>query len=133
MPMQFRFAYFTPRYEETLEFYTVGLGFPVVEAWDRSADDRGTIFAAAAGMVEVLSVPAGASDHVFDARPPQGAFMVIEVDDVDARYRDARARGLAVQEALEDRAWGHRAFCIRDPNGLTLYLFSERRPVSRSG
>ena len=126
MPMQFRFAYFTPRYEDTLDFYRAGLGFRVVEAWDRSADDRGTIFAAAAGMIEVLSLPNGTSDHLFDARPPQGAFMVIEVDDVDARYRVVRARGLPVQEALADRPWGHRAFCIRDPNGLTLYLFSER-------
>jgi catechol 2,3-dioxygenase-like lactoylglutathione lyase family enzyme len=126
MPMQFRFAYFTRRYEATLEFYRAGLGFPVVEAWDRSADDRGTIFAAAGGMIEVLSVPQGESDHLFDARPPQGAFMVIEVDDVDARHREVKARGLALQEELEDRPWGHRAFCLRDPNGLTLYLFSER-------
>ena len=30
---QFRFAYFTPKYEETLAFYREGLELPVIEAW----------------------------------------------------------------------------------------------------
>lgn len=121
---QFRFAYFTPRYAETVAFYRDGLGWPVVHAWDRSADDKGTLVGAAAGLIEVLAQPAGESDHLFDPRPPQGAFMVIEVDDVDARYAGAVANGLAVQQPLTDQAWGHRSFCLREPNGLTLYLFS---------
>jgi hypothetical protein len=83
---------------------------------------------AASGIIEVLALPqSGGSAHLFDARPPQGAFMVIEVDQVEARYQRAVEKRLPIQEALKEQAWGHRSFCVRDPNGLTLYFFSERK------
>lgn len=78
---EFRFAYFTSLYEETVSFYRDGLGLPVLHAWDRSADDRGTLVAAASGLIEVLAWPeSGGAEHLFDKRAPQGAFMVIEVE-----------------------------------------------------
>ena len=123
---QFRFAYFTPYYEETLDFYREGLGLPVIEAWDRTPDDRGTLFGAASGVIEVLALPdSGQSDHLWDRRPPQGAFMVIQVDHVESLYQCAVERGLLIQEPLKEQPWGHRGFCVREPNGLTLYFFSE--------
>ncbi len=128
---QFRFSYFTPLYGETLAFYRDGLGLPVLESWDRSFDDRGTLFSAASGVIEVLARPEGAEPaHLWDRRPPQGAFMVIEVDNVDAQYRRALGRGLPIKQELADQEWGHRGFCLLEPNGLVLYLFSpiaERR------
>ncbi len=133
---QFRFAYFTPRYEETIAFYRNGLGLPVVEAWDRSPDDRGTIFGAASGLIEVAALPQGdESDHLFDARPPQGAFIVLEVDDVAAFFQRVKQKDLDIQQSLKDQDWGHRNFCIREPNGLTIYVFSEigtRRAPTRA-
>ena len=123
---QFRFAYFTPKYEETLDFYRDGLELKVISAWDRTPDDRGTVFEAASGMIEVLALPrSGESEHLWDKRPPQGAFMVIEVENVKSLYQRAVERGLPIQEALKDQPWGHRGFCVRDPNGLTIYFFSE--------
>jgi catechol 2,3-dioxygenase-like lactoylglutathione lyase family enzyme len=123
---QFRFAYFTPAYESTVAFYRDGLELPVIETWDRTPDDRGTLFGAASGMIEVLALPrSGEASHLWDARPPQGAFMVIEVDQVEARYRRAVEKGLPIQQGLKDQDWGHRSFCVRDPNGLTLYFFRE--------
>lgn len=125
---QFRFGYFTPEYEATIAFFRDGLDLPVIDSWNRSRDDRGTLFSAASGIIEVLALPQGRqSDHVWDERPPQGAFMVIEVDDVDARYRRIVEIGLPIQQELKDQEWGHRSFCVRDPNGLTLYFFSETR------
>ena len=122
---QFRFGYFTPLYEVTVAFYRDGMDLPVIETWDRSSDDRGTLFRAASGMIEVLALPqSGRSDHLWDERPPQGAFMVIEVDQVEARYQRIVEKGLPIQQELKDQAWGHRGFCVRDPNGLTLYFFS---------
>ena len=121
---QFRFAYFTRRYGETVAFYRDGLGMPVSHAWDRSPDDRGTLIDAASGLIEVLALPEGESDHLFDARPPQGAFMVVEVEDVDNAFRRAVENQLPIQQDLKDQTWGHRSFCLREPNGLTLYLFT---------
>ena len=123
---QFRFAYFTAEYERTVAFYRDGLDFAVVDSWDRGSDDRGTLFSAASGIIEVMVRPrGGVSYHQWDDRPPQGAFMVIEVADVQQSYRRAVERGLLVQQELSVQQWGHRSFCLREPNGLTLYLFSE--------
>jgi catechol 2,3-dioxygenase-like lactoylglutathione lyase family enzyme len=123
---QFRFAYFTPRYEQTLAFYRDGLELPAIETWDRTPDDRGTLFGAASGVIEVLALPdSGQSDHLWDGRPPQGAFMVIEADHVESLYQCAIERGLPIQDGLKEHPWGHRGFCVRELNGLTIYFFSE--------
>lgn len=122
---QFRFAFFTPRYEQTLGFYRDGLGLPILGSWDRSPDDRGTVFGAASGMIEVLATPQGPSDHLFDERPPQGAFMVVEVDRIDAFYQRLLDNEVPIEQPLKDQSWGHRSVCVRDPNGLVLYFFSK--------
>ena len=123
--LQFRFAYFTPRSEATVSFYRDDLQLAVIDSWDRSEDDRGTLFAASSGVIEVLSRPKSASPHLWDDRPPQGAFMVIEVADVEQAYGRAVARRLPIRQELARQPWGHRTFRLQEPNGLTLCLFSE--------
>src|SRR4051812_24698558 len=108
---QFRFGYFTPRYEETVAFYRDGLEFPILESWDRQPSDRGTLFRASSGVIEVLALT-GQPAHRWDDRPPQGAFMVIEVDHVESRYHRALEKGLPIQEGLKDQEWGHRSFRV---------------------
>ena len=51
------------------------------------------------------------------------------VADVDAAYKDLRARGLVPDAAPEDHPWGDRGFALRDPNGVTLYIYSDREPA----
>ena len=128
---EFRFAYFTRNYEATVEFYKDGMELPVVETWDRGPDDRGTLLRAASGLIEVLAFPnRGDSSHLWDDRPPQGAFMVIEVDQVEKRYERAVQKGLPIKQELKDQEWGHRSFCVSEPNGLILYFFRKTEELS---
>lgn len=131
---QFRFGYFARDYDATVAFYREGLDLEVIESWDRGTDDRGTLFAAASGVIEVLATPAkGESFGAFDARPPRGAFMAIESRDVEARYERALAKQLPIKEPLADQKWGHRSFCVTEPNGLILYFFRDLNPQGRGG
>ncbi len=50
------------------------------------------------------------------------------VDDVDSEYRRLTGAGLVVVVPLEDHPWGDRGFAVQDPNGISLYLYSEREP-----
>ena len=123
---QFRFAYFTPNYDLTVKFFRDGLRLPLIDDWDRGPDDKGSVFSAAAGMIEVLKRPdEGTPSHMLDARPPQGAFMVIEVENAEEKYRQAIESNLPIVQKLEDRPWGHRNFCVTEPGGLVLYLFQQ--------
>ena len=126
MEGEFRFAYFATDYDRTIAFYREGLELPVLESWDRDAEDRGTLFAAASGVIEVLARPKqGVPSGPWDTRPPQGAFMVIEVEDPEAWYSKAVARKLPILQPLKDQPWGHRSFCVTEPNGLVLCFFRD--------
>ena len=123
---EFRCCFYAEDYDKSLASYRDGLELPVLQSWDRAPDDRGTLFAAASGIIEVLALPrqrvlAGASD----TRPPQGIGLAIEVDDVDAWHQRAVRKGLPVAEGLVDQQWPHRSFQLTDPSGVGLYIFSK--------
>ena len=44
--------------------------------------------------------------HFFDERPPQGAIMAIEVEDVERMYRQVIEKGLPVRQELTTQKWG---------------------------
>jgi catechol 2,3-dioxygenase-like lactoylglutathione lyase family enzyme len=44
----------------------------------------------------------------------------IEVEDVDAAYADAQARGLEIVRTIRDEPWGIRRFFVRDGAGATI-------------
>lgn len=125
MAGQFRCAYATDKYEETIEFYRHGLGFETAECWDRSEDDKGTLFKAASGIVEIVLRSNDQSHGEWENDRPRGFTIVIETDDVDNLYDGVSGRGVAIAEGLTDQKWGHRSFRVADPNGVLLYLYSE--------
>lgn len=57
-----------------------------------------------------------------------GLLYNFNVEDVDAEYQRLTEAGLEVVVPLEDHAWGDRGFGVQDPNGITLYIYSEREP-----
>lgn len=50
------------------------------------------------------------------------------VENVDKEYKKLTESGLKVIVPLEDHPWGDRGFAIQDPNGISLYIHSEREP-----
>lgn len=50
------------------------------------------------------------------------------VENVDQEYQKLVKLGLTVVVPLEDHPWGDRGFAIQDPNGISLYIHSEREP-----
>ena len=58
-----------------------------------------------------------------------GLIYNLAVDDVDEEYRKLTEAGLAVVVPLEDHPWGDRGFAIQDPNGISVYIYTERKPA----
>jgi len=59
---------------------------------------------------------------------PAGLGYNFSVADVDVEYNLLMAAGLQPVMPLEDHPWGDRGFAIQDPNGVALYIYSEREP-----
>lgn len=51
-----------------------------------------------------------------------------EVDDVDAEYERLTQLGNVAVMPLGDHPWGDRGFAILDPNGIMLYIYSNKEP-----
>lgn len=58
----------------------------------------------------------------------KGAYLTIEVDNVDAEYERIRALGVSPVFELRDEPWGDRHFAIVDPNGLGIDIVTYRQP-----
>lgn len=52
--------------------------------------------------------------------------LSIEVDDVDAVYRRAKAQGAPISYDLTDEPWGVRRFFLRDPAGKLVNVLAHR-------
>jgi catechol 2,3-dioxygenase-like lactoylglutathione lyase family enzyme len=131
MGNEFRCAFFTDEYESTVSFYRDLLEFQVGESWDRASDDKGAIFLAGSGMIEVLTKPGHERSWVWSKEKPRGFAIVIELDDVDGFYTRILEKEIVVAAAIADWEWAHRSFRIEDPNGVTLYFYSEIEGVHK--
>jgi catechol 2,3-dioxygenase-like lactoylglutathione lyase family enzyme len=111
---EFRAVWHPRDYEAAVAFYRDTLGFEQVGGWDRGPDDRGALFAAASGTVELIKLPEG---EAYVA--PAGISLYVEVDDVDALH--ARLGTAAVPR---NQPWGHRQLTVEDPDGITVTFFA---------
>lgn len=115
-PQEFRFYYFTPMYEQTVAFYRDTLRFEIYTAWDRGAEDRGTIFRSPNGS-GFIEIEAGGQEPSI-----MGGFY-IEVADVGRWYEDVRRRGAPILKELGVTSYGHRNFKTADPCGVEVSFF----------
>ena len=115
---EFRFVFYTGDFDAAVAFYQNGLGLKAFEQWHRAPDDRGVIFRAASGMIEILC----SAEH--RGAPPGGAWLLIEVEDVNEFYQQLCNKGVPIKEELLNTPWGHRRFIVSDPDGNDLSFFS---------
>jgi len=55
----------------------------------------------------------------------RGPSLSHKVDQGEAYYQWAVAKGLPIKQALKDQTWDRRSCCVCDPKGLTLSCFRE--------
>jgi uncharacterized glyoxalase superfamily protein PhnB len=114
---EFRFLFYAGDFDAAVAFYQNGLGLKVFEQWNRAPDDRGIVFRAASGMIEILCC----AEH---AGTPCGSSLLIEVEDVDEFYQQLCNKHVPIKEELLNTPWGHRRFIVSDPDGNDLSFFS---------
>jgi catechol 2,3-dioxygenase-like lactoylglutathione lyase family enzyme len=117
----FRVIFRASDYEASVAFYRETLGLQVDRAWDRGPTQKGTIFVAGTGFVEVLAM-----DEAHE--PPQGIELYVPVADVDAFAEELRAQDIALYSELTDKPWGHRTVSVLDPDGVRVIAYSEIEP-----
>ena len=104
----------TDRYDEVVEFYGKGLGFPVVDKWDRP-NARGLRFDLGGMRLEILDNQREKAPLTLGA-PAERVHLVVEVDDIE-KSRD----GIWIDAPLaQDTSWGARLFQLRDPDGVPI-------------
>jgi uncharacterized glyoxalase superfamily protein PhnB len=57
-----------------------------------------------------------------------GLMYNFSVENVDEEHQRLTSEGLKVVMPIEDHPWGDRGFGVQDPNGITLYIYTERDP-----
>lgn len=121
---EFRFYYFTNRYNETVSFYRDTLQLDIVRSWSRPGD-KGTIFLSPNGT-GWIEIEEGRTAPVIQ----QGG-LYIQVANVDQWYAMAIAKKIPVIQPITDTSYGHRSFKIEDPNKLVIGLFMYNKETGR--
>ncbi|MGA9871156.1 MAG: VOC family protein [Rhodococcus sp. (in: high G+C Gram-positive bacteria)] len=98
-------------YERTLAFYRDDLGLAVHREYG-----AGTVLFAGQSLIEVAAHGNSGSPQRFD-----GALW-LQVRDIGAATAELEARGIAIERAAEQEAWGLIEMWIRDPDGVAIVL-----------
>ncbi len=116
---QFRVVFTANDYQASLAFYRDDLGLQIDHDWDYGPGDRGTVFKAGTGLIEIFGRAPGLEVH-----RPQGMGLLIQVEDADQWLKRARERRLTVVQEPVTYSWGHRILRLQDPDGIIVSLFS---------
>ena len=103
--------------DAAVDFYTRVLGFSVTKD---QRENPGAYVSMQRGAVQVGAARRLVSGGRDARRPPAGAELVLEVDDVAGERDRVVAAGWPRDEDLRDRLWGLTDFRILDPAGYYL-------------
>jgi len=102
----------TERYDDVVAFYGEGLGFPVVDKWDRP-NARGMRFDLGGMRLEIIDNQREQRPLTLGA-PADRVHLVVEVDDIE-KARDS----IDIHAPLpKSTSWGARLFRVFDPDNV---------------
>ena len=105
-------ALVTDNYNDVTDFYGNGLGFEVVEQWDRP-NGRGKRFDLGGMRLEILDNQR--KKHALTlGRADDRIQVVIEVQDIEAARQTLNIEAPPV----ETTSWGSKLFLLHDPDGI---------------
>lgn len=113
---QVSFGFATNKIQETKEFYEKYLGAKTI------FEKKGYINLRLGDGSTVLGIETPQDP---DGTPSDttGWGFGITIDDVDQAYDEITDKKLPIEMPLVDHPWGERGFGIKDPNGLTIYIY----------
>jgi catechol 2,3-dioxygenase-like lactoylglutathione lyase family enzyme len=123
--LEFRFAFYTRDFEESVRFYRDILGMELVGGWDRE-DGKGALLSA--GGSAVIEIYGAADGKTYDGPSPVGLNLALRVENVsavDQLYERLSGLGVKMIESPQDRPWGHRSFVIHDPDQIPIHIYCE--------
>jgi len=106
--------------QRSLDFYTKGLGFKVVEHMEKDGKLQGAMIAAGDAHL-------GISQDDFskgrDRQKGTGLSIHVETDqDLDALVKQVESAGIRFEQELGPMPWGPAGFSVKDPDGFTVYV-----------
>ena len=61
----------------------------------------------------------------------KGVYLTLEVDNVDAVYKQMKEKRIAIEVELREEDWGDRHFAIVDPNGIGIDIVTYSAPEDK--
>lgn len=119
----------TEKLEATKDFYTNNLGFGVT-----FENDFYLLLHTPNHHAELsFLLPNHPSQQAMFQTPfnGKGVYLTIEVEDVDAYYKELQEKGIPIALELRDEPWGDRHFSIIDPNGIGVDIVTYAAPEQK--
>ncbi|MEM9569320.1 MAG: VOC family protein [Cyanobacteria bacterium P01_E01_bin.34] len=113
----------TPKLEEVKAFYTQHLKFKVVYDGEwylsmHAPESKEIAIDFTRPNIKEIAEPI--FHTVYEGK---GAFIALEVEDVDKEWQRLKLAGISLESEPRDEPWGQRHFALVDPCGLAIDIF----------
>jgi catechol 2,3-dioxygenase-like lactoylglutathione lyase family enzyme len=116
--MQMYTGFITSRLQESKAFYTQYFGFePIYEG------DWFLLLKKGSYELGFLKPEMPGQHRLFQPAYREGAWLALEVEDVDAEYERLRQTGMELLTSPKTEDWGERHFVLQDPNGVGVDVY----------
>ncbi|MDN5274823.1 MAG: lactoylglutathione lyase [Candidatus Saccharibacteria bacterium] len=116
---EFRLKLYPKDFPKVRAFYEEGLGFQVINQWDRGDTDKGVMLQVGPAILELLS-PEDGYEQI------KGVDLSLEVSNVWGMHEVIKDEPF-IARGIVDNPWGDTSFSIVDPEGFGITFFTKRK------